>query len=192
MPERPTLVLATEGPCVGHLCDNCGICRRGKCCGRDHPGYRLPETGDWDGPIHGEIGVLDDDGSTVGCHACGTRHKILVPHILAKHNLTPKEYRSLFGLNATCRLASSQFRSNLSRKNKELLDRIRTDKSSFSYYTAEKLHMVAKGSRRVQGVENHKKRWDHRDQLMKRIKELEDEVARLKGQASTKSDEYPT
>jgi len=67
------LIMATEGPCQGHLCDNCSICRRGRCCRRDRPDYHLPEEGGWEGEIHGEMGVLTADDEKVQCHICGRR-----------------------------------------------------------------------------------------------------------------------
>ncbi len=39
------------------------------------PGYELPELGAWEGPIHGEPGVLASDGDRVQCHACGGWYK---------------------------------------------------------------------------------------------------------------------
>lgn len=94
-----TLVMATEGPCAGHFCDNCAICRKGRCCRRDNPDYRLPTIGEWDGPIYGEIGVLAEDGDKVECHCCGERFVSLPSHIVWKHDLNSDEYRAIFGLN---------------------------------------------------------------------------------------------
>ena len=95
-----SLALATDGPCIGHACDHCRRCAAGRCCRTDNPGYQLPETGDWDGPIHGRIGVLEDDGSAVTCHACGQSFRSLAHHAWLSHNLTGAEYRALFGLKA--------------------------------------------------------------------------------------------
>lgn len=93
-----TLVIATEGCCKGHLCDNCKTCQSGRCCRKDNPDYKLPELGEWDGPIYGELGVLNDDGEKVECHCCGVYVSNLGNHIRV-HDLTPDEYRSVFGLN---------------------------------------------------------------------------------------------
>jgi hypothetical protein len=54
--------------------------------GSDRPlsqrGHPLPGLGEWDGPIYGELGVLnvDEDGRP-GCHACGRRFRFLGRHI---------------------------------------------------------------------------------------------------------------
>jgi hypothetical protein len=37
------------------------------------PFDQLPKLGDWDGPIHGQLGVLATDGDKVECHVCGRR-----------------------------------------------------------------------------------------------------------------------
>lgn len=99
-----------EGPCVGHRCDNCRICLKGHCCRKDDPDYKLPALGDWDGPIHGELGVLENVGGKVVCHACGEDHGFLAPHIWHRHDLTVAEYRAIFGLARTCALAGDRFR----------------------------------------------------------------------------------
>ena len=44
-------------PCNGHLCDGCWTCRNGHCCRRGNANYQLPGLGEWDGPIHSELGV---------------------------------------------------------------------------------------------------------------------------------------
>jgi hypothetical protein len=40
---------------------------------RTLPLDQLPELGDWDGPVFGELGVLAEDGVLLQCHACGRR-----------------------------------------------------------------------------------------------------------------------
>jgi hypothetical protein len=67
------LEIATAGPCRGQACDNCAVCRSGRCCRRDHPQYRLPAFGDWDGPIFGDWGRLTVEDDTAQCHCCGRR-----------------------------------------------------------------------------------------------------------------------
>ena len=67
----------------------------------------LPGLGEWDGPIHGELGRLHDDGQRVACHACGRYFHHLAHHIRA-HNLTPDEYRAAFGLNRSTGLVGPQ------------------------------------------------------------------------------------
>lgn len=121
------LVLATDGCCAGHLCDNCPTCRRGRCCRRDHPGYHLPELGDWNGPIYGELGVLEDDGIQVICHCCGRGYQKLGNHILWAHDLTSAEYRAIFGLNATAPLAATAYRNRERLLHAEQLRAVRYD-----------------------------------------------------------------
>lgn len=86
--------------CVGHPCDACKTCRSGRCCRRDQPGYRLPGLGEWDGPIHGRLGVLADDGENAQCHCCGEYFALLSLHVVRSHDLTPAEYKAIFGLEA--------------------------------------------------------------------------------------------
>lgn len=102
--------LATEGPCAGHLCDNCATCRHGRCCKRDLGGYHLPDEGDWDGPIFGKIGVLNDDGGKLECHICGEWRRHLGCH-LSKHDVTADEYRAIFGLSSRTGLANDAIRA---------------------------------------------------------------------------------
>jgi hypothetical protein len=93
------LPIATEGPCKGHPCDNCRTCQRGRCCRNDNPDYQLPTLGEWAGPIYGDLGVLNDDGDKAECHCCGKFFGHLGSHIWQAHNLTPDEYKAIFGLN---------------------------------------------------------------------------------------------
>lgn len=95
------LTIATDGPCAGHLCDHCHICQRGRCCRHDNPDYQLPQLGEWDGPIYGELGVLADDGDKAECHCCGNFYGHLGNHVWRAHNLTADEYRAIFGLRAS-------------------------------------------------------------------------------------------
>lgn len=96
-----TLETATEGPCKGHPCDNCKLCQRGRCCRNDNPHYQLPELGDWDGPVYGELGKLRDDGDRAECHVCGQYYQHLGNHVWLSHDLTADEYKALFGLRAS-------------------------------------------------------------------------------------------
>jgi hypothetical protein len=77
---------------------------------------QLPELGDWDGPLFGELGVLaaDEDGR-VQCHVCGKHYAALGRHVVLSHELTPDDYRALFGLRATHGLVGPLYRSVLSR-----------------------------------------------------------------------------
>lgn len=93
-----SLVIATEGCCKGHPCDNCKTCQSGRCCRRDNPDYKLPALGEWDGPIYGELGVLNDDGEKVECHCCGDWIVGLGNHLTKAHDLTAQEYKAIFGL----------------------------------------------------------------------------------------------
>lgn len=103
------LFIPTEGPCAGHPCDNCWTCRQGRCCRRDNPDYKLPELGEWDGPIHGRIGAVDDTGETIQCHICGEFFSFLGGHIRL-HDVTPEEYRAIFGLAKGFGLASTDYK----------------------------------------------------------------------------------
>jgi predicted transcriptional regulator len=107
------LKFKVEGDCSGHPCDNCKQCQRGRCCRRDLPDYQLPELGDWDGPVYGELGVLLEEDERVQCHACGKYYKALISHIFAKHGLLAAEYKSLFGLNQSPGLTSSETSSKI-------------------------------------------------------------------------------
>lgn len=104
-----------QGPCVGHACDNCHICQKGHCCRKDDPDYRLPQVGDWDGPLFAPIGevVYDSDGKAV-CHACGEAHHFVAGlHAWRRHDLTGDEYKAIFGLNRTAAVASATYRNAL-------------------------------------------------------------------------------
>lgn len=90
---------APDSPCGDHWCDACPTCRKGRCCRKDNPDYKLPEMGDWDGPIFGRLGVLADDGTRGECHACGRYYHSLAHHAILTHYLLPEEYRAIFGLN---------------------------------------------------------------------------------------------
>lgn len=113
-----SLILATEGCCKGHPCDNCKTCQSGRCCRKDNPDYKLPELGEWDGPIYGELGVLNDDGEKVECHCCGEWFVVLGSHVWQAHNLTAKEYKSIFGLALSRSLLTDAIRT----QQRELLE----------------------------------------------------------------------
>ena len=91
-------------PCSGHACDGCRTCRSGRCCRRDNVNYQLPGLGDWDGPIYGELGVLNNDGDKAECHVCGGWFGHLGGHVARAHDLTADEYRAIFGLRAKTKL----------------------------------------------------------------------------------------
>jgi ROS/MUCR transcriptional regulator protein len=107
-------------PCEGHPCDNCYICRQGKCCKRDVPGYRLPALGDWDGPVYGKLGVLQSDGEKVECHCCGLWFGNLGSHVAARHGMSANEYRAVFGLRQSTSLIGPQTRARKQQHNAHL------------------------------------------------------------------------
>jgi hypothetical protein len=115
------LKLALEGDCVGHPCDNCWLCKRGRCCRKDLPDYKPPEPGDWESPYFGEMGVLCEIDGKVECHCCGKFYRSLHSHVFRSHGLWPDEYKVLFGLNASCNLISSETESKLREHIKVLL-----------------------------------------------------------------------
>lgn len=119
------LIFATEGPCAGHLCDNCRICQRGRCCRNDNPDYKLPGLGEWDGVIYGELGILRDDGGRFECHCCGHWYVSLQCHAWRAHDLTADEYRAIFGLNRNTSLQSPQMRVGVSESIRRRMDQIR-------------------------------------------------------------------
>ncbi len=55
-------------------------------------------TPTWLGDVHGELGVLRDDGERAQCHACGDWFLHLGSHTWHAHGLTADEYRRVFGL----------------------------------------------------------------------------------------------
>lgn len=95
-------------PCIGHDCDECKSCQSGRCCRRDNPDYQLPKAGDWQ-PFIGALGVLADDGERAECHICGQYFGRLGFHALVAHDVTPDEYRALFGLRRTTGLGGPRY-----------------------------------------------------------------------------------
>lgn len=79
---------------------------------------QLPELGEWDGPIYGELGVLavEVDGDRVQCHACGVWFRFLANHVWRTHLLTADEYRAVFGLAAGHGLVSPTLAEKLRRQ----------------------------------------------------------------------------
>lgn len=55
----------------------------------------------WEGPVHGNLGVLADDGALAQCHICGEYFGNLGGHVSQVHGIAPEEYKAYFGLNAT-------------------------------------------------------------------------------------------
>lgn len=77
------------------------------------PRDQLPELGDWDGPIHGELGVLRSEGDKVVCHACGRAFRLLGSHVWQAHGISAAAYKAIFGLNALTGLAGAETRELL-------------------------------------------------------------------------------
>jgi hypothetical protein len=117
------LEFATEGCCAGHKCDNCATCRKGRCCRRDNPDYRLPTPDEWVSPIHGRVGVLATDGETLQCHVCGDWFIGLNHHAWNAHNLLAREYKAYFGLNLNTPLVSPDVSAKLRRNGERLYER---------------------------------------------------------------------
>ena len=57
-------------------------------------------TPTWPHPIHGELGILHNDGDRVQCHACGNWYLHLGSHTFHAHGLTADDYRRVFGPHA--------------------------------------------------------------------------------------------
>jgi len=55
----------------------------------------------WEGPIHGSLGVLADDGQLAQCHICGAYFGNLGGHVSQVHGIAPADYKAFFELNAT-------------------------------------------------------------------------------------------
>src|SRR5262249_18812605 len=89
-----------ETPCDDHRCDSCVVCRRGACCRRDRPGWRLPELGSWPGAVFGELGVLARDARGAQCHMCGRVFRMLATPVWRTHEVGGEEYGGYFGLSA--------------------------------------------------------------------------------------------
>jgi hypothetical protein len=150
------LKVATEGCCKGHPCDNCKTCQSGLCCRKDNPDYKLPKLGDWDGQIYGELGVMNDDGEKVECHACGEWHVALGSHIWSRHNLTAREYKALFGLNLTQGLVGTKCRERMATVGHDVLDKYGPRLPQPSDITPEQRSAWGSRERSVQRIRNWK------------------------------------
>jgi hypothetical protein len=58
------------------------------------------------------------DGEKVACSLCGKEYKVLYPHLLAKHHLTPEQYRQMFP-NAPLRSGVKEKQKKKNRKDVE-------------------------------------------------------------------------
>src|SRR5687768_6327198 len=72
--------------------------------------------GGWDGPVHGRVGVLADDGERAQCHVCGGWFHNVGSHASQSHGLHAEAYRARFGLNATTALVGPALRAATSRR----------------------------------------------------------------------------
>jgi hypothetical protein len=57
----------------------------------------MPATRPGDTPIHGQLGVLLDDGEKVQCHACGEWFLHLGSHAWHAYGLRADDYRRTSG-----------------------------------------------------------------------------------------------
>lgn len=108
---------------------------------------REPRPGEWAGPVYGEIGVLEDDGERVRCHACGGYYHALGPHVRSAHNLLPGEYRALFGLNRLQPLAGPALRRTRSETSAPHLEPYRGGASAERLREAEEQRLGAVAGR---------------------------------------------
>jgi len=112
---------------------------------------QLPQLGEWDGPIHGVLGVLETDEERVRCHACGRWFKALANHARRTHRLTPEEYRAIFGLNASTALDAPALRATKRRNSAPILARYRPlNWHVLRQQTTEERRAYASGPRRLQ------------------------------------------
>ena len=106
--KKDGIALAKKRPpkhpecCKDHKCDFCSKCRNGQCCRTDDPNYQLPQLGEWIGMVYGDYGrLVCDENGHAQCHCCGETFNHLGLHVWNSHDLTPDEYRAIFGLKQT-------------------------------------------------------------------------------------------
>ncbi len=68
----------------------------------------LPEPDEWDGPLSGELGVLETDGERAVCLLCGRAFAHLGRHAVLTHGLSADRYRAIAGLRAGTGLAGAR------------------------------------------------------------------------------------
>jgi hypothetical protein len=103
----------TQRTCDAHPpCDQCAVCRKGRCCRKDDPGYALPALGSIT-PFFGALGERNDAGDRIECHVCGGWYRNVGSHSWQAHDLTISEYRSAFGLGSRG-LISDDYRAQMS------------------------------------------------------------------------------
>lgn len=109
-------------PCSGHECDGCPVCLRGRCCRADDAAYRLPRLGEWNGAIFGTLGTVSRPlGDLAECHACGKLYAVLGLHAWRSHDLTPAEYRSIFGFGSGAHLTGATYEATAARHTRRRL-----------------------------------------------------------------------
>lgn len=74
---------------------------------------KRPEPGDWQGPVHGEIGVLATDEGRVQCHICGGWYVQLTAHTRVIHRIQASEYRGYFGLDLDVPLVGEELHNQM-------------------------------------------------------------------------------
>jgi hypothetical protein len=74
----------------------------------------------WDGPIFGQLGVLQTDGERAECHVCGGWYKLLGSHVFQAHGFYARTYRHLFSLRQRTGLAGEELRAQQRRRSGHL------------------------------------------------------------------------
>lgn len=154
---------ARQNCCKGHDCDNCAICQTGRCCRNDDTDYKLPNLGDWNGIIYGELGVFESDiMGKAQCHACGDYFASVGNHAWNTHNLTAPEYRAIFGLNRMQSLAGVKHQEYLRDKmlnNPEHIEKLaEAGREYMASRTLEQMQMAGSRTARHQHIIDPKTR----------------------------------
>ena len=79
---------------------------------KDMSGIKMPKD-----EVEGDVGKIP-------CRICGGKYKVLYPHLIAKHNLVPEQYRKMF--------PHSPLRAGLPEKEQEARDRLNEKKKKES------------------------------------------------------------
>jgi ribosome-binding protein aMBF1 (putative translation factor) len=77
----------------------------------------------WEGPVHGQLGVLADDGERAQCHICGDYFGNLGGHVSQVHGVSPDEYKERFELKASTGLLGPALKDL---RRRQAADRIET------------------------------------------------------------------
>jgi ribosome-binding protein aMBF1 (putative translation factor) len=78
----------------------------------------------WEGPVHGTLGVLADDGERAQCHICGEFFGNLGGHVSQVHGVSPDEYKERFELKASTGLLGPALKDL---RRRQAADRIESD-----------------------------------------------------------------